>query len=172
VSLFKAWLGAAVLTVAAATAVVAADPPKRPRPDMSCAYFSPDPDDVNGPPIRFYADLSADEESQVVESPGKGRADFVLDRKTLQFSWKIIFSDLTSPATGLAIHGPQTPGGEAGPLIDLAPKGVKSPVEGSTTLNQGLLVYLVQDRMYVQLKTAKYPLGELRSSIYKARPKC
>lgn len=140
--------------------------------DLSCAYFSPDPADIKGPPITFYADLSADEESAVTESPGVGRVDFTLDRATLKLSWLVSFKDLTSTATGVHIHGPQTPGGEAGILIDLAPKGVKAGVTGEIVLNDGWLSYLVQDRMYVNLHTTRYPGGELRGSIRKARPKC
>lgn len=163
-----------ILLVAAALAMpaLAAPDPRRPQVDASCAYFAANPDDDNGPPIAFFADLSPNEESWVAESPGKGRMDLVLNRKTLELTWKARYSDLTSPPKAFGIHGPQTPGGEAGVLIDLAPKGVKSPMEGTLTLNPGTLAYLVQDRMYVQLSTAKYPLGELRATIQKARPKC
>ena len=140
--------------------------------DTSCLFFSPDPKDTSGPPILFVAALSADEESAVTESPGKGLVEFSLDRATLRLSWKLTFSDLTSPPTGVHIHGPQAPGGEAGILIDLAPRGVKNPTEGSSILNDGSLAYLVQDRLYVNLHTTKYPGGELRSPVRKIRPKC
>ncbi len=161
----------AIVAVGAAfSAAVAQTVPAK--PDMSCAFFSPKADDTKGPPILFYADLSADEESAVTESPGRGRADFVLDRATLNFTWKVTYKDLTSRATGLRIHGPGTPGGEAGILIDMAPKGMTPMIEGSSVLNEGLLAYLVQDRMYVNLVTTTYPNGELRAPIRKARPTC
>ena len=140
--------------------------------DLSCGYFSPDPDDTSGPPISFYADLSADEESAVTESPGVGRVDLVLERSTLKLSWTLIYRNTTTPATGAHIHGPQTPGGEAGIIIDLAPKGMKSPTEGEAILTEGTMTYLVQDRLYVNLHTTKYVAGELRGHIKKARPKC
>ena len=139
---------------------------------MSCAYFSPDPADSSGPPIRFYADLSADEESAVTESPGIGRVDFILERDTLKFSWTLSYRDLTSAPTGVHVHGPQTPGGEAAILFDMAPDGIASPTAGFKVLNEGELAYLVSDRMYVNLHTTRYPAGELRGSIKKARPKC
>ena len=91
-----------------------------------CGYYSADANDVNGPPIHFAAELNADEESAVTESPGVGHADFTLDRKTLKFSWKLTFKNLTSPPTGAAIRGPQTPGGEAGVLYDMSPGGVRN----------------------------------------------
>jgi hypothetical protein len=124
----------------------------------------------DGPPIAFYADLSADEESAETYSPGAGRFDVTLDRKALKFSWKVTYANLTSPLTSAAIHGPQTPGGEAAPIIDLAPKGLRSPMEGSVILTEGQLEYLLTGRMYVNLHTVKYPRGELRGHLSRQRP--
>ena len=163
-----------IIALAAATALpaAAAPDPRRPKHDMSCAYFAANPDDDNGPPITFFANLAPEEESWVAQSAGKGRADLVLNRKTLELKWKLSFENLTSPPKSLAIHGPQTPGGEAGVVFDLAAKGVKSPMEGTVTLNPGTLAFLVNDRLYFQLSTTKYPMGELRATIQKNRPDC
>ena len=124
----------------------------------------------DGPPIHFYADLSADEQSAVTISPALGRVDFVLDRKTLQFSWVLTYSDLTSEPKALGVHGPQTPGGNAGLLFNLAEPGFLSPVEGSTIINDGELEYLLTGKIYVNLRTVKYDLGELRGQIMRKRP--
>jgi hypothetical protein len=124
----------------------------------------------DGPPITFYADLSADEESAVTESPGTGHVAFTLDRKTLRLSWKLTYTALTSPPTSASIHGPQTPGGNAGVVVDLAPKGVKNPLEGSTILTEGALEYLLTGRLYVNVFTTKYKEGELRGQIMRRRP--
>ncbi len=148
------------------------DPRRGPKPDMSCVYFSPVPEATDGPPIVFFADLSADEQSAVTESPGMGRVDFVLQRDTLEFSWTLTFDDLTTAPVGAHVHGPQTLGGEAAVLWDMAPNGVRSPVSGSKVLNEGELAYLVSDRMYVNLHTEKYPAGELRGQIQKQHPQC
>ncbi len=137
-----------------------------------CGYYSADADDQNGPPIRFSAVMNADEESAVTVSPGVGRVDFTLDRKTLKLSWKLTFSNLTSPAIGAGLRGPQTPGGEAGVLYDLSPGTVRNGAEGSAKLNEGELRYLVQDRLYVNILTQKYPAGEIRGQILKERPTC
>jgi hypothetical protein len=137
-----------------------------------CGYFSTDVQDDKGPPIRFTAELSADEESAITESPGVGHVEFTLDRKTLKLSWKLTFKDLTSPPISASIHGPQTPGSEAGVLHELAPKGVVSGVEGSAVINEGELAYLVQDRLYVNLHTKKYPAGELRGHLQRIAPSC
>ncbi len=132
-------------------------------------HVYPDPS-LNGPAIRFFANMSADEESSVTESPATGRAEFVLDREKMTFSWKIAFKDLTTAPIAARVHGPQTPGGEAGPLFDLAPNGVKSPLEGSHILTDGELRYLLTDRLYVNITTAKYKQGEIRGQIQRLRP--
>jgi hypothetical protein len=127
-------------------------------------------DNSKGPPISFYADLSADEQSAITESPGAGRVEFTLDRPTLRLSWKLTYNVLTTPATGVHIHGPQTPGGNAGVLVDLGGNGLKSPIAGSAILDGGQLEYLLTGRMYVNLHTTKYPEGELRGQVMRQRP--
>lgn len=123
-----------------------------------------------GPPIRFGAELSADEQSAYTESPGVGRAEFVLERATLRLSWTLSYRDLTSAPIGVAIHGPQTPGGNAGVLIDMAPKGIQNPLKGSAILTDGQLEYLLTGRTYVNLRTQKYKVGELRGQIMRQPP--
>lgn len=119
----------------------------------------------SGPPILFYADLSPDEETYATYGDAKGRADFVLERDTLKFSWKVTYTGLTSPPTGAHIFGPQRPGANSTPVFDLAPKGLKSPLEGSVILKEGDLQNLVAGRYYVNIMTTKYEHGELRGQL-------
>jgi hypothetical protein len=128
------------------------------------------PNNVDGPALEFFTDLAADEESAVTDSPGIGHAEFVLDRKTLRLTWKITYSGLTAAPTSISLHGPQTPGGNAGVLLDLAPKGMKSPLEGAAIINDGQLEYLLTGRIYINLFTTKYKEGELRGQIKRRRP--
>ena len=164
------------LAAVAAFALIGTATAQNPAPTddgtAQCGYYSTDPKDENGPPIRFTAVMNADEESAVTHSPGVGRVDFTLDRKGNKLSWKLSFSNLTSPPTEAAIRGPQTPGGEAGVLYNLSPGGVRNGATGSANLNEGELNYLVQDRLYVQVLTTKYPAGEIRGQIMKERPTC
>ena len=125
---------------------------------------------TDGPPIRFQALLSAAEQSAPTESPGSGCVLFVLDRPTLKLDWTMTYVELTSRATGAHVHGPQTPGGNAGVLFDLAADGLKSPVTGSTVLSEAQLKYLLTGRTYVNLHTTRYPAGELRGQIMRLRP--
>jgi hypothetical protein len=127
-------------------------------------------EDADGPPIHFYADLSADEQSAVTDSPALGRADFILERATLRFSWVVTYSDLTSAPTAAGLHGPQTPGGNAGLLVDIAESGLGSPIKGSTIITDGELDYMLTGKVYVNLRTVKFDLGELRGQIMRKRP--
>jgi hypothetical protein len=126
--------------------------------------------DAGAPPIHFYADLSADEQSAVTDSPALGRAEFILERATLRFSWVVTYSDLTSAPTAAGLHGPRTPGGNAGLLVDIAESGLGSPIKGSTIISDGELDYLWTGKVYVNLRTVKFDLGELRGQIMRKRP--
>lgn len=116
-------------------------------------------------PVLFVADLSADEQTSTVNSAGRGRAEFSLDRATLRFSWKVSYSRLSSRALGVSVNGPQRPGTNAGVQIDLAPRGPAATLQGSAVLTEAQLDYLLAGRMYVNLRTARYPVGELRGQI-------
>jgi hypothetical protein len=121
--------------------------------------------------IHYACALSADEESAETYSPGKGHAAFTLERATLKLSWNVSYEGLTSPAISAGLYGPDRPGGNAGLQIDLAPKGLKSPLVGSKILNDGELQYLVTGRMYVNILTPKYKEGELRCQVTRLREK-
>lgn len=126
---------------------------------------------MQGPPIGFIAVMTADEQSATTESPGIGRAEFLLDRATTTLSWKVTFKDTTSEVTGAHIHGPQRPGTNAGIQFDLGTKGLKNqPLEGSAVLTDAQLEYLLSGRMYVNIHTSKYPAGELRGQIERVPP--
>lgn len=155
-------MGARVLIVATTAALLSvslalARPPLPPDPSLS------------GPPLKFRIDLSPEEESHVVKSPAKGVGELILDRATMTLSWKITFDNMTSKATGAHVHGPQTPGGNAGILFPLAPGAVTSPIEGSAVINDGWLEYILTGRAYVNIHTEKYPDGELRAPIMRIR---
>ncbi len=121
-------------------------------------------------PVRFFALLSAEEQSTTTLSKGAGRADFSLDRDTLRLSWRLSFSGLASPATGAAVHGPQRPGTNAGIQIDLAPKSLAPPLQSSAVLTDAQLEYLLAGRMYVNVRSRRYPAGELRGQIQRVPP--
>lgn len=128
----------------------------------------PDPS-LTGPKLKFRIDLSPGEESHVVKSLAKGVGELTLDRETMRLSWVITYENMTSKSTAAHVHGPQTPGGNAGVLFPLAPGAVTSPFEGSVVLNEGQLEYILTGRAYVNIHTERYPDGELRAQIMRVK---
>jgi hypothetical protein len=121
--------------------------------------------------ILFGAPLSDDEQSIPTESPGSGYAEFRLERETLKLSWKVVYKDITSPPIEIGLYGPENVGANAGMIVNLAPKGMGSPVEGSTILSDGNFQYLITTRVYVNIKTQKWKDGELRGQVRRLRSK-
>jgi hypothetical protein len=115
--------------------------------------------------ILFTAKLTPDEQSAPTYSPASGMAEVRLERETLKITWKITYKDLTGPATVAGLYGPENVGANAGMVVDLAANGLKSPIEGSAVLSDGVFQYLITGRVYVNIHTAKYPDGELRGQL-------
>ena len=113
----------------------------------------------------FYADLVSDEETFPVESKGRGHAEFTLDLDTLRLSWKVTFSGLTSKATAVKIHAPAQMFTNGVPVVDLAPKGVSNPLEGSAVVEEALVQYIISTWAYINISTEKYKDGEIRGQI-------
>ena len=128
------------------------------------------PSGVDAGPVVFFADLSADEQAATTVSKGRGRAEFLLDRVSTRLSWRVTTTALDSTVLGVAIHGPQRMGTNAGVQIDLAPQGARAVLTGSAVLTEAQLDYLLAGRMYVNVRTRRYPVGELRGQIQRQPP--
>jgi hypothetical protein len=113
----------------------------------------------------LHATLNAGQEVPPNKSGGTGSADFTLDPSTKQLSWKISYSGLTGDATAAHIHGPAAPGANSGVVVNLAPSGLKNPIEGSTTLTDAQVGDLTSGKDYVNIHTAQNKGGEIRGQI-------
>ena len=113
----------------------------------------------------FHVDLAGSHEVPPVNSAGSGTADLTLDPASKQLSWKITYSGLTSDVTAAHIHGPARPGDNAGVLVNLAPGGMKNPLEGSAVLTDEQVDYLMLGRTYINIHTTQNKGGELRGQI-------
>ena len=102
----------------------------------------------------------------------QGEADFVLERDTLKFSWRVRFDQLTSQPVAVRIHGPVPAEGEAPALFDVAPQSVEPPLEGDRILSLAEVTYLVRNSLYINVITTRYPDGEIRGRVRKLRPEC
>lgn len=100
-------------------------------------------------------------------SPGFGSGSFVLDAAKV-LSYNISFSGLVASETASHIHGPASPGVNAGVLFPLplgSPKIGATPALTATQegwLNSGLL--------YVNIHSSTFPGGEIRGQISRATP--
>jgi hypothetical protein len=140
--------------------------------DLSCLKFSTNPDDRSGPPITFSADLWDGPQRAPTKSPGTGQARFTLERDTLRLTWDITFKDLSGAPVALQAHGPTPAEGVAPVMFALAPNGFSQPVRGERILSVGEATFFLQNSVYVNLTTARYPLGEIRGTAKRLRPKC
>jgi hypothetical protein len=113
----------------------------------------------------FAADLSAANQPTVTVSEGKGVATIKFDIPTMTISWNIEYDGLTSPPTGIQLHGPAQPGTNAVAIVDLGSNGLKSPIVGSIKVTDAHAQYMLLGWTYVLLKTRKYPDGELRGKL-------
>jgi len=119
--------------------------------------------------ILYSAIISDDDQSTPTYSPGKGYAEFRLERATLKLSWKITYQGLTSPPISAGLYGPENVGANAGQVIDLGTRGLKSPIVGSTVISDGVLGYLTTGRVYINIHTTRYRDGELRGQLRRQR---
>lgn len=140
--------------------------------DLSCAFFPVDPNDRSGPPIEFRAELWDGPQRAPTDSDGKGEAKFTLERDTLRLTWTVTFNGLTSAPTALHAHGPVPAEGVAPVMFSLAPDGFNQPIKGERIISLGEAAFLVQNAVYVNLHTVRYPEGEIRGTLRKQRPQC
>lgn len=96
---------------------------------------------------------------------GSGTAVFTVDSGAKTVSWKVSWMGLTGDAVAAHIHGPAGPGANAGVVVNLAPSGVKNPLEGSAPLTDAQLADLMAGKDYVNVHTAANKGGEIRGQI-------
>lgn len=113
----------------------------------------------------FHATLTAAQEVPPTTSKGQGTADLTLDTASKKLTWKVTYSGLTGPATAAHIHGPAAAGANAGVAVNLAPSGVKNPIEGSATLTDAQIADLETGKDYINIHTADNKGGEIRGQI-------
>jgi Cu/Zn superoxide dismutase len=113
----------------------------------------------------FHADMTTAQEVPPTAGTGTGKATFTLDPATKELKWTVTYSGLSADATAAHIHGPAAPGANAGVAVNLAPSGVKSPLEGSATLTDAQIADLTSGKDYVNVHTVQNKGGEIRGQI-------
>jgi hypothetical protein len=113
----------------------------------------------------YHANMSNAQEVPATTGNGRGTANVSLDPGTRQITWTVTYIDLTGDATGAHIHGPAAPGANAAIVVNLAPSGLKSPLQGSATLTDAQIADLQSGNYYVNVHTAQNKGGEIRGQL-------
>jgi len=94
-----------------------------------------------------------------------GTAVFTIDPSAKTVSWTVNWQKLSSDAVAAHIHGPAAPGVNAGVVVNLAPNGMKNPLEGSATMTDAQLADLMAGKDYINVHTTTNKGGEIRGQI-------
>jgi hypothetical protein len=77
----------------------------------------------------------------------------------------VTYSGLSGPATGGHIHGPATPGQNAGVLVPFTGNLNAQPVQGQMQITPAITGHLAAGHLYVNIHTAQFPGGEIRGQL-------
>ena len=113
----------------------------------------------------FKAVLTAADATPPANSPAQGLLVAMLDRNTGLFRWKLTYQNLSGPVRGAYFHGPAASGQVAEPVLPVGGRKITSPYEGRAMLSGGQIKALLAGRWYVNLRTERYPQGELRGQV-------
>jgi len=113
----------------------------------------------------FKVELSSAQEVPPNDSKGKGTAEITIDKTAKTVNWSISTTDLSGPGVAAHIHGPAEAGANAGVVVNLAPNGMANPLVGSATLTDAQLADVLAGKTYINVHTAKNPMGEVRGQI-------
>jgi hypothetical protein len=118
---------------------------------------------------KFTVNLNTIQEVPPTNTNGRGRCMVTLNLAQTQITDVTCeFAGLSSGVTQGHIHGPQSPGANAGILFDLTPPtGVTSGTfsRGPFNLTTEQLGFLRTKRLYVNIHTSNFPGGEIRGQI-------
>jgi hypothetical protein len=130
--------------------------------------------DAGGPPIAlqdkmrnfafFKATMDGTVEVPPVQSEGRGVAYVMVDKTTREMTWWINFMGLTSSETVSHFH--TGTGGKVGPIEIGLPTG--NPKHGSAVLTESQMQDLFEGKMYVNIHSQAYPVGEIRGRLVPA----
>lgn len=116
----------------------------------------------------FSASLTGPQTVPPSDSAAQGELVAVLNRNTGLLQWRLNFSQLSGPVRSAQFHSPGMGGEVAAPVLSLG-RAVLSPAEGRATLTPRQRADLLAGQWYVNLRTARYPEGEIRGQLIEKR---
>jgi hypothetical protein len=115
--------------------------------------------------MTFKADMKGSSEVPPTDSAATGTADVTLDTDTKRLSWTVTSEGLSGDATAAHFHGPAAPGANADPAVDISAAIAK----GSADISDQQLADLQAGKWYLNIHTEKFPNGEIRGQVEKAK---
>jgi hypothetical protein len=97
-------------------------------------------------------------------STPSGDVTGTLNTVTGKVTYKITYSGLSGPVNAAHFHGPAAAGQEAGVLLPI-PGPYESGMHGTVSANAATEKAILAGQTYVNLHTAKYPMGEARAQV-------
>ena len=159
--IFKRSAALCALALAAALTACTTPPPVQPQPPV--AQRSPE-----------LAAFKAKLRPQHVVPPAHGSLATgelvaVLNRDTGLLRFRIQFEGLSGPVRAAAFHSPAMEGEVAAATLSIG-RAFASPYEGRAVLSPRQSANLLSGQWYVELRTARYPGGELRGQMIEQAP--
>lgn len=124
---------------------------------------------MGGGATKMNANLSGQNEVPPVQTQGRGSADVSYDKSSRMLKWKVDYSGLSANPVAAHFHGPAAPGSNAGVVVNIAPGGVRNPIEGQATITEQQAQDLLAGRWYINVHTPQNPNGEIRGQVVPAR---
>ena len=120
---------------------------------------------VSGPVFadKLKATLNGKSEVPPTSSAGTGTAEFDYDPATRTIGWELTFAGLSGPPVSAHVQGPAVPGKTGTVVFELGP----SMLSGKTVLNDVQAADLLAGKFYINIRTARFPGGEIRGQIMK-----
>ncbi|MDO5625038.1 MAG: CHRD domain-containing protein [Pseudomonadota bacterium] len=156
-SLFRWALPLGLAAVLAACTTTPMSPPVVTQPPPAAPVRQPEL-------TAFRALLSGAEVVPASTSPAMGELVAVLNRDTGLLQWRLSFEQLSGPVRAAHFHSPAMEGEVAAPVLAIG-RAFTSPYEGRAMLTPAQRKNLMAGQWYVNLRTARYPDGEIRGQL-------
>ena len=114
--------------------------------------------------VAFKAVLNGQNVVPSADTPATGELVAVFNRRTGLLRWRLTFSQLSGPVQRGSFHSPAMSDEVAAPVLAIG-RSFVSPYEGRAMLTQAQRANLLAGQWYVNLRTARYPDGELRGQL-------
>jgi hypothetical protein len=135
-------------------------------PLAGCMSYISDP---RGPKPEFTASLGAANETPPAQSAGYGvmQARYMPTMQTLE--WRLYFGKLSGPVTYAFLQGPDGVGNGRADIVPINPPFEGNVQKGSATLTAAQAADLLAGKWSVELRTARFPGGEIRGALVPQR---